>query len=143
MRRSLRQRIHGHYWTFVPHLVSVLRPPESPREEPWEAFVEDDEYGRIRLTGQLSHQDPERLVVLLHGLGGSEDSRYVVTAAQEASRLGLSTLRANMRGADRSGEDIYHAGLTADVHAAMQSKALSHYRQALGQWELQSATDTP
>ena len=43
-------------------------------------------------------------------------------AAAEAA--GLSCLRLNLRGSDRQGEDFYHAGLTADLHAALASEEL-------------------
>ncbi len=128
MRRSLRERLHGHYWTFVPHFVGVLRPPSAPDEVTWEGTVDDPAYGEVRLTGRLHVRDPERLVVVLHGLGGSADSRYVVEAAREASRMGLSCLRANMRGADRSGQDFYHAGLTDDVRAILRAPELAGFR---------------
>jgi predicted alpha/beta-fold hydrolase len=36
-----------------------------------------------------------------------------------------------MRGADGSGEDIYHAGLTSDVRAALRVPELAHYRRVL------------
>src|SRR5699024_5863954 len=42
---------------------------------------------------------------------------------------GLSCLRVSLRGCDRSGEDFYHAGLTADLHAALASPELRPYRR--------------
>jgi predicted alpha/beta-fold hydrolase len=44
-----------------------------------------------------------------------------------AGAAGLATLRLNLRGADRSGEDYYHAGLTDDLRAALASPALAAY----------------
>jgi predicted alpha/beta-fold hydrolase len=71
----------------------------------------------------------DELVVLLHGLGGSIDSYYMPGGALAAAAAGMSSLRLNLRGADLSGEDFYHAGLTADVHAALASPALRRYRR--------------
>ncbi|MGE0791147.1 MAG: YheT family hydrolase [Sandaracinaceae bacterium] len=127
MRRSLSERLHGHLWTFFPYAASVVRPPRVVSGDPFEATVEDPQYGALTLRGELIRRDPARLVVILHGLGGSSDSRYVIDAANTAADLGLSALRANMRGADRSGEDVYHAGLADDVRAILSSPALSGY----------------
>jgi predicted alpha/beta-fold hydrolase len=71
----------------------------------------------------------EELVVLLHGISGSIESHYMVRGARAAEAAGLSCLRLNFRGADYSGEDFYHAGLTADVHAALASPQLRRYRR--------------
>jgi predicted alpha/beta-fold hydrolase len=71
----------------------------------------------------------DELVVLLHGMGGSIDSYYMPRGALAAAAAGMSSLRLNLRGADLSGEDFYHAGLTADVHAALASPALRRYRR--------------
>jgi len=44
-----------------------------------------------------------------------------------AESLGWACLRLNMRGADGSGEDFYHAALTADLHAALASAELAQF----------------
>jgi hypothetical protein len=62
----------------------------------------------------------------------------------------LDCLRLNLRGADRSGEDYYHAGLTADLEAALASRSLAGYGEILllgyslgGHLVLRYATGTP
>lgn len=52
---------------------------------------------------------------------------YCIAAALAAQRAGLSCLRIALRGADRSGEDFYHGGLSADLDAAARSSALSNF----------------
>ncbi len=95
--------------------------------------------GSVRLTGRLrdvrtegrpegSGQD---LVVIVHGLGGCCESQYVRRAAAAAERAGLSCLRLNLRGSDRSGTDFYHAGLTTDLAAAMSSPELAGFSRLL------------
>jgi uncharacterized protein len=69
------------------------------------------------------------LVVLVHGLGGTIGSHYMLRGARAARAAGLSCLRVNLRGADLGGEDFYHAGLTADLHAALASPDLRPYRR--------------
>jgi len=67
------------------------------------------------------------LVVLVHGLGGNIHTHYMRRGALAAEAAGLSCLRLHLRGADFSGEDYYHAGLTVDLHAALASPALRPY----------------
>ena len=78
--------------------------------------------GFLRLTGRLSRVEGAKgLLVLVHGLGGSADSSYLSEGAWACLDAGFSCLRLNLRGADRRGEDVYHAGLTADLRAAVTS----------------------
>jgi predicted alpha/beta-fold hydrolase len=77
--------------------------------------------------GQMGRTASRELVLLVHGLGGSIDSHYVVQAAKAAAAAGIDSLRLALRGADRQGEDFYHAGLTVDLEAALASPALAAY----------------
>jgi len=65
----------------------------------------------------------------VHGLSGNALSPYCVTAAGAAARLGFSSLRLSLRGADYSGEDILHGGITQDIWAALAAPALARYRR--------------
>ncbi len=95
--------------------------------------------GPVRLTGWLRDFPVEGrpegsgqgLVVIVHGLGGCCESQYVRRAAAAAERAGLSCLRLNLRGSDRSGTDFYHAGLTTDLAAAMSSPELAGFSRLL------------
>jgi hypothetical protein len=53
----------------------------------------------------------------------------MLRAARAARRAGVSSLRLNLRGADRSGEDFYHAGLIEDLDATLRSPELARYEQ--------------
>jgi uncharacterized protein len=124
----VRRSFLGHYWTVQPHLRRVLRPVPAPRDEKWDATVRDPHLGALRLTGWLRRlPHSEACVVLVHGLGGSADSRYMIDMAHALDEANVSYLRLNLRGADRSGEDVYHAGLTDDVRAALASPALARF----------------
>ena len=73
-----------------------------------------------RLSGML-HKTGEsngRLVVLIHGLTGCEDSAYVRASARHFLENGFDVFRANLRGAGPSRADcwrMYHAGRSADL----------------------------
>ena len=59
-------------------------------------------------------------LLLIHGLEGSAESRYMLSAGILAYRAGYHVIRMNMRGCGDSLElcpRLYNAGLTADVVA--------------------------
>jgi predicted alpha/beta-fold hydrolase len=63
------------------------------------------------------------LVVLIHGLEGSSESKYILAAATELNNVGYDTVSFNLRGC--SGEDnlllaTYHSGKTEDVDFVVQ-----------------------
>src|SRR5262249_24522558 len=58
-------------------------------------------------------------------------SPYCASAARAATRAGFSCLRLSLRGADYSGEDILHGGITQDVWAALAAPAVAHYKHVL------------
>lgn len=125
----MRVGLHGHYHTVRPFLRQLVRAsaPPSPCRH-WRAYLDDPQVGRVRLTGRL-HEVPgaSELLVVVHGLGGSHRSIYMGEAARAAVAAGVSCLRLNLRGADRKGSDYYHAGLTADLRAALSSRDLAAY----------------
>jgi predicted alpha/beta-fold hydrolase len=126
----LRRSFLGHFWTVGPHVIDAVRGLQAPRDEPWDTLVDDAAMGPVRLTGWLRDRgSSDTLVLIIHGLGGSVDSRYVVRSAKAAHDAGLAYLRLNLRGADGSGEDIYHAGLTDDLRAALASPALARFER--------------
>ena len=113
----------GHWWTVAPLARHRWRPRRLPPWEPWTTTVDDPTHGPVPITGAY-HPPPhasDTLVVVVHGVGGDIDSHYVQLAALAAERAGLGCLRLNMRGADLSGVDLYHAGLTDDIAAAIRS----------------------
>lgn len=91
--------------------------------------------GTIRLSGVVDHvAGAHRIVVILHGLGGTAERSYCASAASAARAAGLSSLRLNLRGADGSGQDFYHIGLVDDLAAALAHEEVARYPQrfALG-----------
>ena len=113
------RRAKGHAWTIGTDLRYRLPGGRAPDSEPWSLAVDD-----VELTGRLRHErEPPAAILAVHGLGGDADSGYVRQLARAASRRGLSCLRVNMRGADLSGADVYHAGLVSDLAAAARTLA--------------------
>ena len=123
--------LSGHLWTLSGYLARAGRRLAPPRSRPWSTIVQDPVLGGIRLSGALSEVPEARaVVVVVHGLGGSSDSPYVIAAAARLVAAGFSCLRLNLRGADGSGEDIYHAGLTDDLAVALASDEIRLHDRA-------------
>lgn len=126
----MRLDLQGHYWTLAPWLRHQLRRSTKPLGAPFRAFVDDPTIGRIPLSGRLrDHENQSTLLVILHGLGGNIESHYTSEAAAAAERAGISYLLLNLRGADGVGVDFYHAGLYADMHAALASPELQRFER--------------
>jgi len=67
----------------------------------------------------FSKVNSNTLAVLIHGLEGSSESKYMVSTANELNAKSIDTVAFNLRGC--SGEDnlllgTYHSGKTEDVH---------------------------
>jgi uncharacterized protein len=116
LRGGHAQTLAGNYWR------RILR--EIPHEP---VAVEVDPGDRSRVLchchWQAEQVRADRLtVVLLHGLEGSSDSRYIRGITQLAWDAGCNIIRMNMRncgGTDTWSPTLYHSGLSADVEAVL------------------------
>jgi hypothetical protein len=142
----------GHVWTIWPHVRDKVRPPRPPLlGRPWSTTVDDPVLGTIRLTG-IYHPRPgaDTIAVIVHGMGGSADSTYARRTAACAEAMGVASLRVNVRGADRSGEDVSHAGQWQDLRAVLASPEVARHRRVVvagyslgGHTALRLATEDP
>lgn len=129
--------LSGHIWTIAPYLFRAVSPPEATPARHFSTPVDLRDGKLIRLSGRLDRVSPQpsqetrlpqrTLVVFLHGMGGSANSPYMIRGAQAARQLGIDSLRLNMRGADRRGDDFYHGGLSADVGTLFQHPTFEAY----------------
>lgn len=88
----------------------------------------DARWGSVALTGSLScPSDARSLLVVLHGLGGNTESVYMRRCRAAALERGLGVLLLNGRGADGSGEDVYHAGLVQDLEHVLSAPSLARF----------------
>lgn len=94
--------------------------------------MRDPVMGHVRLTGLLSEvAGADTIVLIVHGLSGNAASPYCASAARAAQQAGFSSLRLSLRGADYSGEDILHGGITQDVWAALAAPSIARYQNVL------------
>jgi predicted alpha/beta-fold hydrolase len=122
--------LHGHVWTLRAGLPALSRVREPSRPEIFTTTVKDDRFGAVRLHGLYQESaGADELLLIVHGLGADATSSYCLNAARVAQSTGISSLRISMRGADLSGEDIYHAGLSSDLADVLRSPRLDLYRK--------------
>ena len=122
---------NGHLQTIV---GNYLRRPAINLETESE-MVEVDPADGSRVLCHCHWQPKEvrsaRLTaVLVHGLEGSSDSRYIMRIAARAFAAGMNVVRMNMRncgGTDLLTPTLYHSGLSSDVGAVV-----NHFTQKFG-----------
>jgi uncharacterized protein len=124
-------RFEPHPWLRSGHLQTIVgnfmrRPAfDAPVEE---EAVEVDAADGSRVLCHCHWQPREvradRLtVVLVHGLEGSSDSRYIRGIARRAWAEGMNVVRMNMRncnGSEALTPTLYHSGRSADVGAVVE-----------------------
>ena len=103
----------------------------EPPSVPFTATLHDPVMGEVRLAGRFGDAPSSTLVVIVPGLTGTAAARYCIPAAWAAQRAGFAHLRIGMRGTDRTGEDIWHGGLTDDLRAACASPRLARFTRIL------------
>ncbi len=114
----------------MPPLAEALRPARSVSGTPLQTRLNDPVVGPIDIRAALDDvPTSESLVVIVHGIGGTADSHYCVSAARAAVAAGCSAIRISLRGADGNGDDIYHAGLTEDLNTLLACPLLRRYRR--------------
>jgi predicted alpha/beta-fold hydrolase len=115
----------GHRQTLLAHLLRRRLRWTLPSED---LVVDVDDGARLllRLSWQPGPRETHPALVLVHGLGGTDSSSYVVSAGRLAFARGWHVVRMNMRGSG-DGEALsplfYNAGLDGDLLAALQAVA--------------------
>jgi predicted alpha/beta-fold hydrolase len=114
-------------WLRGPHAQTLIaRFWPWPRHRLASKYVEIavDDGDRITLLDSTPHGwaagDPSAL--LIHGLGGSARSPYIVRVGRKLADLGVRVVRMNLRGAGTgfgSARRFYHSGKTEDLRAVV------------------------
>lgn len=114
-----------HPWLASPHLQTVIArfwPWPNPRLPSTYAEVEVGGGDRVGVLESIPdgwrRGDPS--AILVHGLGGSARSPYIVRVAAKLAGLGARVIRMNLRGAGPgfgSSRTYYHSGRSDDLRA--------------------------
>lgn len=113
----------AHLQTLGAALPVHVRPPAEARDEPLRFPLPGG--GALHAFGWF-HPERRPTVLLVHGVGGSVRSQYMVRAARAFFEAGHQVVRLNLRGAGDSIADaptLYHAGLTEDLEVACAALA--------------------
>lgn len=109
----------GHVQTIV---GGFHKPPTVPPSKSWHVALGNDDF----LSCEVSQPSTsfQKIVVLIHGLGGSDSSHYMVRMAQKLYDSRIMAVRVNLRGC---GSGIYlsslpyHGGRSQDLLAVLQA----------------------
>ena len=121
--------LSGHYFTLREHFSRLARPGLPSNLTRWEVAGRDQHGLPLRLSGAIAHASERELLIVLHGLGGSIESRYMPSALHAALARGVSCLLLNVRGAGDSSASIAHAGLTEDLALVLAADSLRVYER--------------
>jgi len=122
--------LSGHYWTLRQFFRNFGAPSVGHARQRWTHAARDEQGRDVELSGTLlCGASSDELLVVLHGLGGSIESRYMRRACCAAHRASLDCLLLNARGAGDSAGGVAHAGLSADLALALKSPRLADYRR--------------
>ena len=115
----------GHRQTLLAYLLRRRLRWSLPSED---LVVDSDDGARLllRASWQPGPREASGALVIVHGLGGSDASAYVVSTGEHAFARGWHVVRMNMRGSG-DGEALcpllYNAGLDADLLATLRAVA--------------------
>jgi predicted alpha/beta-fold hydrolase len=125
--RPRRWLTNGHLQTIVGNFMPRPAFRCSSVSEPVEVDPTDGSQVMCSCDWQPEPQRANRLtVILVHGLEGSSESRYIRGIAARAWDAGCNVVRMNMRNCGNTDEltpTLYHSGLSADVGAVMRHYA--------------------
>lgn len=104
-----------HLQTILPTLRLVTSPPESTR---WIVELGGGDSLACEISTPLNWKPTDQSVMMLHGLGGSHEAKYMIRLAKAAHQKGYRAIRVNLRGCG-SGQGLskrpYHAGCSDDI----------------------------
>jgi predicted alpha/beta-fold hydrolase len=120
-RRGLK---NGHLQTIVGNFLPRPHFRSAGAVETVEVDARDGSRVQCHCHWQPEPQRSDRLTaVLVHGLEGSSDSRYIQGIAARAWDAGMNVIRMNMRNCgetDALTPTLYHSGLSSDVGAVVR-----------------------
>ena len=112
-----------------PHIQTVLpilfpRGGKEPLSTPFFIDLEDGDVLCCKMSTPPSWTPDQKTVLMLHGLGGSDSSTYMVRMSRKFYQAGYRSIRVNLRGVG-SGRSLaqrpYHGGVSHDVLQILQT----------------------
>jgi len=111
-----------------PHSLTVAASLWPRRLDTWRFPVERCLYPveagvEILLCSQRPSREPLGELLLVHGLEGSGEARYMRSLSQTALAAGYAASRFHIRGCCGRSNALYHAGLTSDLLSVLRQLA--------------------
>lgn len=105
-------------------ISSFLPPGAPPHSKSWLVDLEDGNRLSCEVSTPSHWKENDRTVVMVHGMGGSHSSNYMIRISRKLHHRGDKVVRINLRGCG-SGKGLsklpYNAGTSADVLKVLQS----------------------
>jgi len=121
LRNGHLQTIAGNYWPRPAFLLTASAE---------EVLVDPADGSRVLCHCHWQQEPANRLtLILVHGLEGSSNSRYIMGLAARGWAAGCNVVRMNMRncgGTDTLTPTLYHSGLSGDVGAVIEHFTRQH-----------------
>jgi predicted alpha/beta-fold hydrolase len=108
---------NGHLMTIVPTLMHRNFAPAIVQAQARQFEVEPGNQLLARCTWQ-QNKTGRPTILIVHGLEGSSEARYVLAVAHKAFALGMNVVRLNLRNCGETlhlSTTLYHAGMSADL----------------------------
>ncbi len=105
----------GHLQTI---LASLLLPGKEPPSKEWLVDLGEDSYLSCWISTPQKWQSSDQTVLLLHGMGGSTSSDYMIRISRKLYLKGYRVVRINLRGCGSGrgrSKRLYHAGVSDDL----------------------------
>lgn len=103
--------------------ASFLHPGAPPPSTPLMVTLPDGDTLYCRMSLPPPWREHQKTIVLVHGLGGSDASNYMIRMGRKLYALGYRVVRINLRGCG-SGSNLsrlpYHGGTSGDVYAVLE-----------------------
>lgn len=105
-------------------LASFSRPGTTPPSSPLLIPLSDGDAMFCQVSLPKSWLETQKTVVMIHGLGGSCESNYMIRVARKLYESGYKVVRVNLRGCG-PGKTLarlpYHGGSSGDVFSVIQN----------------------
>ncbi len=106
------------------HARRALTPPGTVDERV--LFTMDDGDEIVGRAWWHEGPEPRATALVIHGVGGTSESAYVVRAARALHRVGMHVVRISLRGAGeglQTARSMYHAGMSQDPRRVVEHLA--------------------
>ena len=109
-----------HLQTLLAHFISRFKEPQSVTQY---VNLPDGDKLALEVTTPKTWKPHLPTVLLMHGIGGSHKSRYLIRMARRLSQLNIQAVRLNFRGIGSGvglAKKISHGGATEDLDHAIK-----------------------